>query len=236
MKSTSILLALLVLALFRTATATDTPLADIVEGALNGVEWNFETSWAFDETSHEDGRTVVGRYDPSLPVEDRWQLLGIDGRPPTAEETEDYVSSKDFEHLDVGDNDGGNGLHELIRPGSLRLLDQNERYWNIGFDPQFDADDEDEQFLNSLTGLLRISRKTGALALMDMRNERPLRPIVGAKINKMVMRFEFGPTVTDGPTVLKVVDVIVRGSALVFVRFDEHERYEFSNFVRVGAR
>ncbi len=231
-KIASIAVAFLVMS--AAAQSSERALADIVDTALDNIEWNFEMSYAFDETSREDDETLVGRYDPTRPAGERWTLLSVDGRAPTDDEIDEYVAMKDFEHRDVGGDD--DGLEKLIKPGSLRLISETEHAWTIGFDPQFDVDDDDEKFLNGLDGVLRVSKRTGALLLMDMRNQRPLRPIVGAKIKKMVMRFEFGPATRSGPNVLKVVDVVVSGSALMLVRFDEHERYEFSNFEYVGDR
>lgn len=36
-------------------------------------------------------RTVVERFDPSRPAAQRWTLVSIDGKPPTAEEAKDYA-------------------------------------------------------------------------------------------------------------------------------------------------
>ena len=50
------------------------------------------------------------------------------------------------------------------------------------------------------------------------------------------MRFEFDRATLNGPEVMTLIDVQVNGSALMFVRFDETERFAFSEFEYVGEK
>jgi hypothetical protein len=205
----------------------------IVGDALDRITWNFETAWAFNETAVDDTVTTIGRFDPSKDEGSQWQLLSYDNRPPSPEEQENYARSKAFSHLDM-QSDDGDGLASMIRFETLELVDEGASYWEYSFRPEFGADEEEAQFLDSLHGSLRVSKLTGNVLSIDIRNLKTIRPIVGAKIKRLTIRFEFGETVIEGPWVLTKLEVHVQGSAFVVVRFNELERYEFSDFEFVG--
>lgn len=208
--------------------------AELVNAAFDDVIWDFDKDFAYTETQMNGDTRTVARFDPSAPEDERWTLLSFDNRPPSIEETEAFLEEKSWDR--GGGNAGGDAdVLELINLETLSLLDETADYWLLSFKPDFDEEDEgDRKFFRHMAGELKISRKTGAVEYVDIRNTKPIRPMVGAKIKSMTMRFEFGDATENGPLVMKYVSAGARGSALLVVRFNEVETYAFSDFVYVG--
>lgn len=74
---------------------------DLLQQAING--WLGERDrWAFTQRAIEyDGSIAherLERFDPSRPGDQRWQLISIDGHPPTVEEREKWADKKFKRH------------------------------------------------------------------------------------------------------------------------------------------
>ena len=208
--------------------------AKLVESSFDGVDWNFKEDFAFTETQMSGDTRTVARFDPSAPEGEQWNLLSFDNRPPSVEETESFLEEKSWNR---GPNKGNdeNDVLELIDTDTLALIEETRDYWLLSFKPDFDEEDKDDQkFFRNMVGELQISKHSGAIDYMDIRNTKPIRPIIGAKIKSMTMRFEFGQATENGPRVLKHVSAGAKGSAMLVVRFNELETFEFSDFVYVG--
>ncbi len=206
----------------------------LVQASFDNVDWNFKQDFAFTETQMSGDTRTVARFDPSAPDDEQWTLLSFDNRPPSVEETEAFLEEKSW-NRGHGRGDGDDDVLKLIDMDSLELIEATSDYWLLSFKPDFDDEDKDDRkFFKNMVGELRISRQSGAIETMDIRNTKPIRPIVGAKIKSVTMRFEFGEATDKGPLVLTHVSAGARGSAMLVVRFNELETYEFSDFVYVG--
>lgn len=227
----TLLLAVLLALEVPIARTADSDYRDLVSGALSAIEWDFERSWAFTETSFSDESLRVGRFDPSQPVESRWSLLAFDNRQPTIEETEAFLEEKEGERLSQ-DSNGDDGLLDLVDIDSLELEKETDSAWLFSFTPTMG--DDDDKFLKKVGGEIRILKDGPRVDYMNIRNTKPIRPIVGAKIKRMVMNFRFEPAVDGGPIVVKEITAGASGSAFLVVRFDEIETISFSDFEFVG--
>ena len=177
---------------------------------------------------------TVARFDPSKPDGERWTLLSFDNRPPSVEETESFLEEKSWDKH-PGNSGGDNDILELVDPDTLQLIEETDDYLRLSFRPDFDNEDaEDRKFFKHMRGEVQISKPDGAIEFLDIRNTKPIRPIIGAKIKSMVMRFEFGEATSGGPLVLKHVSAGAKGSAMIVVRFNELETFDFSDFEFVG--
>lgn len=89
-------LSLLLLCSVRLAASVSSPQA-LLEEAVD--KWLGERDhWAFTqkavEYENEKSHERLERYDPSLPVDRRWTLLAVDGRPPTEEQRAAWAKKK----------------------------------------------------------------------------------------------------------------------------------------------
>ena len=211
----------------------------LVQSALESIADDIDESWAFTETTTEDDVQFVGRFDPSLTYDQRWKLLSVDGRNPTAEELAEYSEDKndDFDREDDEEEKDDDGMSiDLISMDTLELLEETESYWIFRFVPTSgdDEDEDAEMFMRNVTGTLKIIRDGNYPEYIRLQNDKPIRPAFGVKIREFLTLLKFGPATEDGPIVPLSVDVKVQGRAMLAIKFDESEVYEFSDYEFVG--
>ena len=221
--------------LFAFPVAADDHVA-IVEQAFANISHDYHENWAFTESETEDGVTTVGRYDPRLPNDTRWTLLSIEGRVPTADEIDDYRDDREDEfHDDDDDNE-----IDFIDFDTLKVVEETDEYWLFNFVPDIgDEDDEDDEhaqkFMQNVSGTLRINRDGYYLEYINMRNEKPIRPVFSVKISRFLTHLTFAPAAGNGPIVPMSIDVQVKGRAALFIKFDEVESTHYSDYEFAGS-
>lgn len=198
----------------------------IFEQAVDGVDFDFEKSWAFTETRIDDEHVWVGRYDPRRPSGERWELKSVDERAPSDDEKERYRKDKAQEHADDGDN----GVNAMVKPDSLRLIEETGDYWLFGFTPG----EDEEDFMDSVDATVRIRKSGVELEYIDLRNHRPIKPAIGMKLSRLVTRLTFGPAADGGRIVPISEQVDVKGRAYLVISFDEQELTHRSEFEFAG--
>ena len=207
----------------------------LFERALESIAWDFHADWAFTETESGSDGDFVGRFDPRMPEENRWRLLSIDGRTPTAEESKQYAERKRGEPGD-NDHEGDGEIDAMVEPGSLELVEETGEHWLLRFVPTDDGGDDDmgREVLERMNGTAKILKQGHYLEYIDIRNTKPIRPKVGVKMKKFLTRITFGPAVEGGPIVMKSVDVAIKLSAFLVVRVDETQSLRLSEFEYAG--
>ncbi len=239
-----LLFATLVLLLLGARPAIAQNYEALLERALEKITWEYPDSWAYTETRRTKEATWVGRYDPSRDDTSRWTLLTVDGRQPTPEEAAEWLEDKDSERqqdedeaesaADSGSDDGDdNNVGMMISPGSLELIEENEQHWLLSFTPKGD-DEEENAFMKAMQGTLRISKPGEHLELLDIANDKPVKPKVGVKIRDFKTQLTFGEAFENGLVVPLSFHFRIKGRAYLAVGFDEMESREFSDFEPVS--
>lgn len=193
----------------------------IFEAALDSVEFDFEERWAYTETRVDSEHVWIARFDPRRSSGERWQIVSVDGREPTDEETEEFLKEKAHDHSGSGDK----RIDAMVEKDSVRLIDETSESWLFGFTPE-----DDQAVMDSVDATIRIDKKTGQLDYIDMRNHRPIKPGYGVKISKLITRLTFGPAIDGGPVVPLSTQVAVKGRAYLVISFDEEELIRNSEF------
>jgi len=203
----------------------------IVERAFEALDNDFQESWAYTETSTQEDVVYVANYDPRLPDNERWLLVTVDDRPPNDDEAESFLEQKLQRNGDNPDDDEETeDIGVTIQPDTLSLIEETEDYWLFSFVP----DDEDEDFMRHIDGTLKVIKDGHYVEYVSLKNEAPIKPAIGVKINTFNSHLTFGPAAKDGPIVPKSVDVHVQGRAFLAVKFDETEIFRFGDFEYVG--
>jgi hypothetical protein len=215
--------------------------AAIVKEAVSNISNDYHKEWAFTQSATEDGVRTVLQYDPRLPAGERWKLITVDGREPTADQIAEYLADKGDEfHEDEKDSDG-----DLVNLEILSLVEKTKDYWVFRFTPQVDIDededeDEDEEkaarkFMQQVVGTIKIIRNGNYVHYIDLRNEGPIRPVFGVKIKRFLTHLTFGPAGGDGPIVPLSIDVELKGRAMMFIKLDESESVRYTDYEYVGT-
>ena len=211
--------------------------AAIVERAFAAIDSDFHSSWAFTESSLEEGVTVTGRYDPRRPEGERWSLLSVDGRTPGEDEIEDYLDDKEDDYQwDNDHSDDGNDEFELVDFDTLELVEETDEHWLFSFIPAEDNEEDEEarDVLRKIVGSIKVVRDGHYLEYLDLRNDKPIRPAFSVRISRFLTRLTFGPAGGDGPIVPLKINVEVKGRALLVVTFNETESITYSGYEHVG--
>ena len=227
------LIPLSLLAFASTTAAQD--YASIVTEAFANIDTSFRDQWAYSETTTEEGVTIVGRFDPRQPLGNRWTLISVDGRQPSAEEREDYLEDKEDDQGDERD-DRNDGAQDLVKVETLELIEETDQYWLFDFTPNIDDDDDEaSKFLAEVNGTLKVAKAGPWVESLELSNDKPLKPAFSVKISRFFTRLTFGPAAEDGPIVPRSMEVQVRGRAALVIRFDEAESILFSDYEYAGG-
>lgn len=224
------------LALLLTVPASADNYVDIVEQAFAELDNDYHEEWAFTESVMEDELTIVRRYDPRQPSDTRWKLISVDGRSPTEEDIAAYLDEEDDEF-----NEGGNdNAVDMVNLDTLALVEETDDAWVFSFVPDLiDEGDEDDEvatkFLQQVEGTLRINRHTNSLEHIDLRNDKPIRPMFSVKISRFRTHLAFGPVAGDGPIVPLSIDVEVKGRAMIVIGIHEVEATRYYDYEYAGS-
>jgi hypothetical protein len=226
-----ILLIILGLACASLAAADD-PGAEVRQ-AFAAVNHDYRSAWAYTETRLENDVTMTGRYDPRRNEGERWTLLTVDGRQPTAAEIEKFHGEKN----DGADDDSDEYGLGTIRLDTLELVEDTDSHRVYSFEPAIDvdADKEERAFMDQVRGRVSIAKDGGYPEYLELTNQKPIRPRLGVRFSRFHALTTFGRIGDDGPVVRMKVDVELEGRALLVINIDEKESITYTDFEYVGG-
>jgi uncharacterized protein (DUF885 family) len=197
--------------------------AALLEKAVAAIEWDFKQNWAYTETRLSDNELWVGRYDPRIEEDNGWRLVSVDGRAPTAAQTEAFLDDKaDDDYRPSAEN---NRVVRNVEPDSLELVEETDDYWLFSFIP-----DEDEDLVRDLQARLKIAKAGPYVESLTIGNENDVSPGFGTRLTAFLTQLEFAPAAEGGPFMPASVKVRIQGRALFVIPIDETEVVEFSDF------
>ena len=199
---------------------------DLFEEALQSVDFEFARNWAYTETSVDDEHVWVGRFDPRRPAGERWELISVDKRAPTDDEIEEYLDDRDEDFPDGDDNE----VVAMVEPDSVRLIEETDEYWLLGFN----LDEDEKAVVENVDATIRINKPGRYLEYIDVHNRAVMKPAFGVRLNKLITRLTFGPAAESGPIIPLSTRVEVSGRAFLFISFDEQEISSNSDFEYAG--
>ena len=116
------------------------------------------------------------------------------------------------------------------------MLEETSQYWLFDFVPNIDnEDDEARDFLDEVTGTLKVAKDGPYVESLELSNEKPIKPAFSVRISRFFTRLTFGPAAEGGPIVPRSMDVQVKGRAALVIRFDEAESIQFSDYEYAGG-
>ena len=203
---------------------------ELIDRAFEALDDDLSEHWSYTHTQEDSEGHYVGRYDPRLPEGERWELISVDAREPTASETEYYLEQRRKEQDQDAEDDGG--FESVAKEGSIALVEETDSFWLFSFEPVLGSE-EGMDFMESVDGTLRVNKDGPYVAEMTLQNRRTIKPGKGVKIEKFFTRLAFAPVHQDGPVLPQSVEASVKGKAFLVVKFDETEKLTYSEFERV---
>lgn len=186
-------------------------------------------AWTYTRTLKSDGRTLVDRHDPALPGEEHWQLVSVDGLPPSEEDWREY-RDKRANHAD-DKREGRYSIDDLaamLKPGSLQLLATQGATRVFSFALQ-SPDGRREKLFAGLQGEMSLRTDSGQPFIEQLRiwSGQPVSPALGVKVSE----FRFAMRFADhGPFVVPVeLDLELEGRAFWFKDLGNQYQAAFSD-------
>lgn len=223
---------LAIAALLLPAHALASDYAALLDDAAAALDDDYMSDWAFTETSADSEITTVARYHPARPGNERWNLLTVNGHPPTDKEVAAFREDKAGEDPGNNDDDRDNDVEEMVQPDSLSLIEETDEHWLFSFSPS--EDEDDEGFLKHVDATLKIVKHGPYIEFISLRSNKPFKPRFGVKISELVTHLSFGPAAAGGPIVPESVDIRVRARAFLAIGIDETVSISFSDYEYVG--
>jgi hypothetical protein len=199
----------------------------LVERAFDSLETGVRDHWAFTRTETSAKGVYVATHDPRR--EQAWELLTVDGREPTGDEREDFLSERSRER---GDDDEEDETLSMVSPGSVELIDETDERWLFNFSPLAESSEE-RQFMEAVEGRLEVAKEGHYVSKIRLRNLETIKPGKGVKLKVFDTSFEFAPAHGGGAVLPARVRAKVKGRAMLVVGIDEERTVEFSDYQRV---
>lgn len=201
---------------------------ELVERAFDAIETRIRDHWAFTRTETSADGVYVATHDPRR--EQPWELLTVDGRAPSSDEREEFLSERNQERGD--EDDGEDENRSMVSPGSVELVDETDEHWQFHFMPQADSE-EDRAFMEAVEASLEVAKDGHYVRKISLRNLGTMKPGKGTKLEVFDTRLEFAPS-PDGDAILPALAYSkVKGRAMLVIGIDEERTVELSDYRRV---
>ena len=202
--------------------ALPAPLSDaLAELATNSGDWAYTR-----QTSGTDG-DYVERFDPSLPRDKQWSLLEYAGAAPDESHLAYY--REHYDELFDRESPAAAELHDVIKPGSVELVEQSDQVLIYRF--AINADDaDDEKFVKHLEGRITIARDVPSVQSVRIAARAPFKPAMTVKITEFSLAMEFATDLVSGQRFIVRTREKTQGRFMAVKRFDEEESVQFRDF------
>ncbi len=184
--------------------------------------------WAYTVTTERDGKRTTERFDASQPPENQWQLLLMEGRPPTADEQTKYFKYK------AGQAPGATQAtfkRNDIEPGTVELVREtaDRAEFTCAFRDESAASDK---MLAHLRLRLSVTRHDPHVEKYTLELREPYSPVLGVKMHELLVEMTFAPPSAGRPSLPARSSSHFVGR-IFFVPVEENLRYVYSDFVRL---
>ena len=186
--------------------------------------------WGFLQTTVAGQKSLAERYDPSQPEFKRWSLVMKDGRAPTPEEKKEYEEK--LTRRSRGET-APNVKDQLDRDSCEVLNDTAEQgVYRFGLKPT----DEKDTSAAFMKATFTLHKPTATIQRVELANTEPFSPVFLVKIQEARTTIEYSLPDDAHPTLLKSVNVRIRGRAMWFRTLDDDMTVSYSEHTPAAPR
>jgi hypothetical protein len=195
-----------------------------LEKALASFESEGTKGWAFTQTTSSAEKSQVERFDPAKPSYSRWTLLQKNGQPPTEDQLREYNQMTSRRSL----GQTAPNVKNQIQPDTCEPLGVEDGRARFRF--QLKPGGDDDKSAEHMRVVFYLHQASGVIERVELASIHPFSPMFAVKIEEA--RTEIIYTIPDGerPTLLKEINVRVRGRAMYFKSLDEDMRVAYSDY------
>lgn len=170
---------------------------------------------------------AVEAFDPSLPPDQRWQLLEIDQEPPDEETLTSYRENRE-------ETDEGFSVENLlsdVKPDSMQPLDASA---SEAYSFKLLAEDEEEDFMEQARGEIHF-KDQGCGMLYKVINETPFSPMTGVKIKSFSMELALELDQNSGLLLPVEMTQTAKGRAFMVKKIDDVTKVRYYDFQKTTS-
>lgn len=211
------------------ASAARAALPDYLRAALGKFSAELPAHWAYTTTTVRKEVSTAERYDPAKPPGAQWTLLLYNGQPPAARELEKYQQLRAANPVPATTANFARGD---IEPGSLQLVreDAERAEFLGGFREESAGADK---MLRHLQLRLTVNKRRPHVEKFTLSLREPYTPILGVKMNELVVEMNFTPPTPDRPSLPAASSSHFTGR-IFFIGTQEDLRVTYSDFAPAG--
>jgi hypothetical protein len=206
----------------------------LVEQAIARMAKIDMDAWHYTRTRVTQEGSRIDRHDPSQPADQHWQLVSLDGRPPTQKEMKEYAkerSSHAKQRKKRADLSNSERLANMLVPDSLEVRSTDADGVTYTFRVR-SPDGKKKALWEQIQGELRVVRNDGDpwVDLVRLWNSDTIHPRFGVQLSELAMEAAF---VAQGQDVLpQRFDVRYDGRALFIIKLNENMKFRFHDLQR----
>lgn len=221
----AVLIALALLSAFSAVAAEPHPLA---VQALNTLDAFEEDAWSYTRSTKGKNGSRVERHDATRPVAERWTLIRIEGRVPTAREQEKFRKEKAeaLQRRRKGDDDND------VDRDSIQLVSETPQRATFRFRTKASGAVE-SKVARQITGTLVVNKAGGWAEQFELRSSGEVAPVPGVKLSAFRLTMTFQRHAGTSAIVPEAIELSMRGRAFLVKSLDEDRSTRYSDFLRV---
>ena len=201
-------------------------------------------NWSVTQTSDDGEEVKIERLDYSKVGDNRWELISVDGKKPTKKTIKKYLKEKRKEAKTEREKRAKNNQDDalqyllnrsvvpMVKPGTLKQVQQTETTSVYQFRPQMPGKDEKEMEAN-LFGEIIVQKSSAQIAQVRLFNKKTFS-MQGAKISRFNQTMKFaspeGASRTNPPTFLKSIEMVIQGKAMGIFSMDQSQKITFTDY------
>ena len=176
-------------------------------------------------SSEYPGETRVERFSP----DNGWQLLTVNGEPPSARALKDYAKDADDrasqrrkpEDLDFG---------RLVRADTARVMEEDATKVVFAFTPDSPDAGRGRAMMEKMSGRLTVAKDGLRPLTYVVELDGPTSPMPGMKFEAFRQEMAFAVEQTSGASLMTSFDFAMRGKAFVFRKMDSEGHIAASDY------
>lgn len=202
-----------------------------IQAAIQRLTDSNIEGWSYRRTVASDGQVITDHHDPGRAAEEHWQLVSVDGQPPSASDLRKYRRNRADHSRDEDDENryGPEDLGAMIRTGSLVRVasDAPGELWQFAMQS---PDGRHVKRFHGLRGELVLHPHQGGQPFIErvsIWNEDTLAPAFGVRFETLQMDVTF---IDLGQYVVpKDMEIFLEGRAYLIKDLNNEYKIAFSD-------
>ena len=235
-------LAALGLLLFLPAAASAAqpkPVADALAMLDSGIG-RLASGWRYQQKATSDKGTETLAYDAARPAGQRWKVLKVNGKPPTAKQARKLAEQASAAHKKGKQSATvAIGVGSWLQASTYRLIhsDPKQLVYQVSMHPGPHDSASAREMLKHLSGRLVVSRDDHRPLKLTLENYEAFSPRFAVKVTRFDLEIAFKRLGSgkDAPVVADHISTEAKGKVFWLKGFDTHTEVTLSHFAPVAG-